>query len=210
MNPGATTQPETSTTVPREALPPTEAIRSPSSTTSPTLGAPPLPSTIVPPFSVQLPAPTRTPSALPGTERPARGARGVVAPLADDGLPVHEHPLYAAGLLGIEERPAVAQLVEIEQHEVGVGPCGQLAPARSGARGGPAARVIRLTASGSEISCRSREKWPRKRGIVPQNIGSGSVSLPRCTGTTAVSVSGIASGRATSRRSGALVLASPP
>ena len=113
MNPGATTQPETSTTVPREALPPTEAIRSPSSTTSPTLGAPPLPSTIVPPFSVQLRSHANALSparhGAPGPGRP-RGR----APLADDGLPVHEHPLYAAGLLGIEERPAVAQLVEIE------------------------------------------------------------------------------------------------
>ena len=44
-----------------------------------------------------------------------------------------------------------------------------------------------------------------KRGIVPQNIGSGSASFPS-TGTTAVSVSGIASGRAASRRSGRLVL----
>ena len=42
-------------------------------------------------------------------------------------------------------------------------------------------------------SSRSREKRPRKRGIVPQNIGSGSVSFPSAeTGT--VSVSGIASG----------------
>ena len=114
----------------------------------------------------------------PCAKRAARKRRRVVDPGRDDRLSVHEDPLdarRAARDRGTFRGRRAARGRAARHRRT---PRAAARPGPRGARGGPGARDPPRPLRSSGSSSSSREKRPRKRGIVPQNSGSGSDSSP--------------------------------
>ena len=115
-NPGATTRPVTSITVPLDADGPTDAIRSSSIATSPHVARASASVDDHPTLQCPRASCHRLPPEVvaPCAKRPPGGSRRVIRPFSHDRLAVDEDPLHAAGLLGIEEGAPVPQLLQVE------------------------------------------------------------------------------------------------